>query len=152
MLDKTRLFLDRLFAGSADGQAEAPDSGIRLAVAALLVEVLKADYDASDEERDQVLTSIGNLFELDQVERTDLFEFANRVAERAHDLHQFTARINDAFSAEQKLRLLEQLWRVARADDLVHKYEEHLIRRVADLLHIPHSGFITAKLRSERPV
>ena len=46
------------------------------------------------------------------------------------------------------MQLLEALWRVARSDEIVHKYEEHLIRRVADLLHVPHSGFIAAKLRA----
>jgi hypothetical protein len=50
--------------------------------------------------------------------------------------------------AAEKLQLLEALWRVARADATVHKYEEHLIRRIADLLHMPHSSFITAKLRA----
>jgi uncharacterized tellurite resistance protein B-like protein len=44
--------------------------------------------------------------------------------------------------------LLEALWRVAQADAIVHKYEEHLIRRVADLIHVPHRGYIAAKLRA----
>ena len=51
-------------------------------------------------------------------------------------------------SDEEKVALLEALWRVAQADAIVHKYEEHLIRRVADLIHVSHRGFIAAKLRA----
>ena len=61
------------------------------------------------------------------------------------------AAVNRACSEAEKLRLVEQLWRVANADSVIHKYEEHLIRRIADLLHIPHRAFIVAKLRAAEP-
>jgi uncharacterized tellurite resistance protein B-like protein len=78
---------------------------------------------------------------------------AEREIERSHDLYQFTSQVNRSYSDADKLQLLEQLWRVAMTDDVVHKYEEHLIRRIADLLYVPHSGFIAAKLRAaaDRP-
>jgi len=79
-----------------------------------------------------------------------LVEEAERHIDKSHDLYQFTSQINRAYSEHEKVRLLEALWRVADADATVHKYEEHLIRRVADLLHVPHSGFIAAKLRAVR--
>jgi uncharacterized tellurite resistance protein B-like protein len=66
----------------------------------------------------------------------------------AHDLHQFTSEINRALAHDEKLRLVEQLWRVARVDEVVHKYEEHIIRRIADVLHVSHRVFIAAKLRA----
>jgi uncharacterized tellurite resistance protein B-like protein len=134
------------------GGAAADDPARRahsrdLAVAALLVEVLRADYDASEDERRQVLDSIRGLLDVDAVECAELLAAAERQVDRAHDLHQFTAAVNGAFTHAEKLGLVEQMWRVAHADATVHKYEEHIIRRVADLLHVSHREFIAAKLR-----
>jgi uncharacterized tellurite resistance protein B-like protein len=128
---------------------EEPTQGRNLAVAALLVEVLRADYDASSTERRQVLESIAGLLGLDAAACEALLTGAEHRVDRAHDLHQFTSQLNDGLSHGEKLALMEQLWRVARADEVVHKYEEHLIRRVADLLHVSHREFIAAKLRAD---
>jgi uncharacterized tellurite resistance protein B-like protein len=133
----------------AQREAEAdPVHGLRLAVAALLVEVLRADYEIGREERLQVVASISRLLGLAEDESAALVAEAERHIDRSHDLYQFTSQVNRAFGDAEKMQLLEALWRVARADATVHKYEEHLIRRIADLLHMPHSSFITAKLRA----
>lgn len=133
------------------GRTEDPGddaTGLPLAVAALLVEVLRADYDVAAEERRQVVASVSRLLGLGAEESAALVEEAERHIDRSHDLYQFTSQVNRAYGDAAKLQLLEALWRVARSDATVHKYEEHLIRRIADLLYVPHSGFITAKLRS----
>jgi uncharacterized tellurite resistance protein B-like protein len=151
VIKSTRSLLDRLLRPDDPQTDQATDDALKLAVAALLVEVVQADFETSIVEREQVLGSLALLLELDPDARAALLELASREIDQAHDLHQFTSRVNEGFTPERKLLLLEQLWRVARADQRVHKYEEHLIRRIADLLHVPHSAFITAKLRSERP-
>ena len=134
--------------GAGSPAAGLAEAGPSLAVAALLVEVLRADYDVAPAERRQVMTSVAALLGLGPEETQALVEEAERHIDQSHDLYQFTSQINRAFSEAEKVRLLEALWRVADADLTVHKYEEHLIRRVADLLHVPHSGFIAAKLRA----
>jgi uncharacterized tellurite resistance protein B-like protein len=135
--------------GNAPAEDEAAQEHARnLAVAALLVEVLRADYDVAEEERRQVLESIREVLGLDIAECEALLASADWMVDGAHDLHQFTSHLNRTLSHAEKLQLLEQLWRVAQADDTVHHYEEHLIRRVADLLHVSHREFIVAKLRS----
>jgi uncharacterized tellurite resistance protein B-like protein len=134
------------------GVGEGDEDPVRdrdLAVAALLVEVLRADYDTSFGERRQVIESIGSLLKLDNAACEALLADAEENVDRAHDLHQFTSRLNDSLSHSEKRALMEQLWLVAHADGVVHKYEEHLIRRVADLLHLSHREFIAAKLRAE---
>ena len=134
--------------GVAKGGDEDPGEARNLAVAALLVEVLRADYDASPAERRQVLDSAARLLELDPARCEALLAGAERQVDGAHDLHQFTSELNRQLSHPEKLELMEQLWRIAQADDVVHKYEEYLIRRVADLLHVSHREFIAAKLRA----
>ena len=133
--------------GAGDPSAATSEVGLNLAVAALLLEVLLADYDVAPAERQQVMVSVSALLGLGADESRALVQEAERHIDRSHDLYQFTSQVNRTFSEAEKVRLLEALWRVANADLMVHKYEEHLIRRVADLLHVPHSGFIAAKLR-----
>lgn len=149
MLKSVRERVRRYLAGEdVPGPDESPDRR-SLAVAALLVEALRADFEISAEERRQVVASLQRLLGLDREAGGALLAAAEQHIDRSHDLYQFTSAINRAYSAQQKLQLLEELWRVAHADEQLHKYEEHLIRRIADLLHVPHSGFIAAKLRSQ---
>jgi uncharacterized tellurite resistance protein B-like protein len=150
MLSAARDFFDRyLSPGRAGTENESAEEQLRLAVAALLVEVVRADATIEPTERQQLLRSIANVLQVEPAVGAELLALAEHEAEQAHDLFQFTSRINRHYSPEQKQRLVEQLWQVARADAIVHKYEEHLIRRVADLLHVPHSSYIAAKLASE---
>ena len=130
------------------GAGTDPAQSVDLAVAALLVETLRADYEVGADERKAVVAAVARLLGLTSAESESLVTNAEREIDKAHDLYQFTSQVNRSYSDADKLLLLEQLWRVAMADDVVHKYEEHLIRRVADLLHVPHSGFIAAKLRA----
>ena len=62
------------------------------------------------------------------------------------DYYQFTTLINSNYTLEQKVSLVDRLWRIAYANETLHKYEEHLVRKIADLLYVPHSAFIAAKL------
>ena len=136
-----------------DPASTDPNQALSLAVAALLVELLRADYAVATGERAAVVAAVGRLLHLTADASEALVADAEREIDKSHDLYQFTSQVNRSYSDADKLQLLEQLWRVAMADDVVHKYEEHLIRRIADLLYVPHAGFIAAKLRAaaERP-
>jgi uncharacterized tellurite resistance protein B-like protein len=137
--------------GAGQGAGGPAEMGTSLAVAALLVEVLRADYEVGPVERQQAMASVAALLGLQPEATRALLDEAERHIDKSHDLYQFTSQINRSYSEADKVRLLEALWRVADADLAIHKYEEHLIRRVADLLHVPHSGFIAAKLRATGP-
>jgi uncharacterized tellurite resistance protein B-like protein len=143
-----KAWITRNLGGMPEEDEAAREQARNLAVAALLVEVLRADYDVAVDERRQVVESIRGTLGLDDAQCEDLLAEAEQRVDRAHDLHQFTAEINRELSHEEKLRLVEQLWRVAAADSAVHKYEEHVIRRICGLLHVSHREFIAAKLRA----
>jgi uncharacterized tellurite resistance protein B-like protein len=143
-----KAWITRNLGGTAGEDGAARIQARNLAVAALLVEVLRADYDVAGSERRQVIESIRGMLALDEAQCAELLTEAEQQVDRAHDLHQFTTEINRAFGHEEKLQLVEQLWRVAQADAIVHKYEEHIIRRIADLLHVSHREYIGAKLRA----
>ena len=147
MLDSIRKFFREHMAPDPEADAAAAASRARVAAAALLVEVVRSDSEFSEAERAAVLDAAGRKFGLDRQESEALVALAEAEAQEAHDLYQFTSLINASFSAEQKAKLVEELWRVAWSDDVLHHHEEYLIRKVADLIHVPHSAFIVAKLR-----
>ncbi|MEE4246057.1 MAG: TerB family tellurite resistance protein [Kangiellaceae bacterium] len=145
MLDKLKVFFDQFLAVS-DESPENIEHALRVAAAVLMIEVMKMDFEIKDEEQEQILLLLKQEFELTQQEADALYEVATDKALFATDFHEFTSILNDHYNIEQKLRLIRLLWKVALADGKVHAYEEHLIRRIADLLHLRHSEYIQAKL------
>ncbi len=101
--------------------------------------VARSDHNYSDAERQTVLASVQNKFGLSAAEAQEVLALAEAESREAHDIFQFTSKIDASFSPEQKVRLIEELWRAAYADSVLHEYEEHLIRRIADMLHLSHS-------------
>ena len=115
------------------------------AVAALLMEVMLADYEIDEKEERQIKLFLREISDLgDDIDV--LYAEARSGVDQANDLYQFTKVINDIATLEQKALLLKGLWRVALADGDIDAHEDHRIRRISELLFIPHSEFIQAKL------
>ncbi len=131
------------------GEADR-EHALQLAAAVLLVEVMRADAGLGTAERVAVVAGLRGKFPLladDELAR--LVELAEAAARDAHDLHSFTSRINDGFAMEQKVRMIEAMWRVAYADGHLSAHENHVVWRIADLLHVPHGAYIGAKMRAK---
>lgn len=148
MLKAVRDFFERNVQGGLAEQSEAErEHAYQLATAALLMEISRADREIDAVERDAVVGAVRKAFGLEIAETDALVELAEQEAEDATSLYEFTRLINDNFDDRQKQHVVEMLWQVAFADGNADKYEEHLIRRIADLIHVPHKGFIRAKLK-----
>ena len=78
----------------------------------------------------------------------ELLRCAERERADSTDYYQFTSLINDEYDAARKAELIELMWRIAYADDALHRYEEHLIRKIAGLIYVPHQEFIRTKLEA----
>ncbi len=126
---------------------ETREHGLRLATAALLMEMTRADFESSAEERALVVDLMQHEFDLSAEETRELADLALQEAREAISLYQFTGLINDHLSPQEKVRVVEMLWQVAFADRMLDKYEESLVRKVAELLYVPHRDFIQAKHR-----
>lgn len=151
MLRTIQQFFDRQLSAfeRPDADREAAEHGLELATAALLVEMTRADASSDAAERRAVLDAVRRAFRLDPHETEELVALAEETVEDATCLYQFTRRLNDELSAEARRHVIELLWRVAFADGRLDKYEEHLVRKVADLLYVPHSEFMKARHRVE---
>jgi len=128
---------------------KADEHQLQLATAVLLVEVMRAEPTFSEEEGDAVLMALRGKFELQDDELERLLELAHDTARVAHDYQGFTAQLNQRFSQQQKIRVIEAMWQVAYADGHLDVHENHVIRKVAGLLHVTHGEYIAAKMRAE---
>lgn len=122
-----------------------------LAIAVLLLETARADFEHADEEIAAARQILAGMFALDAAGLDALIVQATAEARRAVSLHAFVAELNASLDAAAKRDLIAALWRVAHADGRLHPQEEHLIRRLADLLHVPHHEFVRQKLATGRP-
>ncbi len=131
-------------------EAESADSGhaLRLATAALLVEMSRQDDTIHEAEREMVARALRSKFELSAEEVTELYSLAEAEAKEAIDYYQFTSLLKEHFSPAQKEKVVELLWQVAAADGHIDKYEEHMVRRIAELLYLTQTEFIRAKHRA----
>jgi len=125
------------------------EHSLQLATAVLLVEVMRADPQLGPQERLAVVAALRQKFSLEDDELSRLVELAEQAARTASDFHQFTSVINDGFSQEQKIRIVEYMWEVAYSDGHLDAHENHLISKVAGLLHVTHGEYIAAKLRAK---
>jgi len=123
------------------------DQQLRLATAALMIEMMNQDDRVQPSELDTVKRTLKNRYDLDEQEAESLFELATEAARNSTDYYQFTSLIKDNYSLEQKVQVVEFLWGVAYADGKLDTYEEHMVRRIAELLYVPHKDFIQAKHR-----
>ena len=129
--------------GTATNEVE--QRALELACAALMFEVARADFAVEEVEQETVTRQLTEQFSLSADEVSTITEVAVEQADAATCLFEFTRTLNELASAEQKRKLLAMMWRVAMADHALSQYEEHVIRKVADLLYLPHSDFIAAK-------
>lgn len=147
MLNKLTDFLSSIVApASAEGR---PEHTLQLATAVLLIEVMRSDADNTEEEQTAILNILKERFGLTDAEVAQLAELGHRTAAAANDLHQFTSLINRELELLEKLRIVEYLWQVVYADGKISAHENHLMRRLVDLLHIPHGDNIAAKMQAK---
>lgn len=133
-------------------QETEPERLVALAASALLLEVAWADHEISGRELALIEHQIGAQFGIGPEDVRELVAEARRDHEQSVDLYGYTRIINDHWDEPRKFELVRALWRLALADEQLHRYEEHTIRKIADLIHVGHRRFIEAKLGARAEV
>lgn len=122
---------------------------VQLAAAVLLVEVVRVDGSLDASERAAAVAALHERFALAPQALDELLRHAQDSARAAYDYQHFTGQINDAFSQEDKIRLVEAMWQVAYADRHIDANENHAISKIAGLLYVTHGEYIAAKMRAK---
>ena len=153
MLQTVKQFFECFLNPDNEDGSKTQQQKVQMACAALLLEISAADQHSSEAELALLHTILRETFQLDEPALEQLSRLAQQEAKSATSLYQFTSLVNTGFNYPQKTALLEQLWLMAFADNRLDSHEEHLIRRIADLLHLTHGDFIRAKFaaRAAKP-
>ncbi|KXS52257.1 MAG: hypothetical protein AWU57_3358 [Marinobacter sp. T13-3] len=141
--------LKQLFAAPEEEPVEPDAHQLAVAATALMVQLSRVDNDEDERELEVIVDCAVKAHQITLEEARDILDDALNHAEDATSLYEFTGRINEYLDQVQKQALLTSIWRVALADGRIDKYEEHLIRRMADLLHLNHREYMQARHQAE---
>ena len=119
---------------------------INNACAALLIETALADKVFNEEEMISMKQTLNKVYKVDEQDIEELINESKKKVSESTSLYEYTRLINDLCNYEDKIRLISNLWSIAFADKHLDKYEEYLIRKISDLLHVSHKDFIQQKL------
>ena len=124
-------------------------SSLDKACSALLIEVAYADKVFDESEINSLKDSLKETYNIDEEIIHELISDAKKTVNESTSLYEYTRVVNDEFNYSDKLELLSRIWKLAFADGNLDKYEDHLIRKISDLIHISHSDFIKIKLENK---
>ncbi len=149
MLERLQKKLESLFDGTdSEDAAVDEEHAIRLAAAALLVEVARADFEFDADEREALERLLRRHYRLSEEEAALLREEADRRVDRSVSLFEFTRTLHERLDDRQKSELMGRLWAVAFADGRLDKYEDAMVHKIGELLYVPRSEVMRRKLQA----
>lgn len=122
----------------------------RLAAAALMIETARADNRIDQRELEAIASRLRTLFDLDKDGAEALIKLARERVSDSAGLDEFTSALNNHYDLPEKVKLIEDMWRIAFTDGQADEFEQHLLSKVASLLYVPHNDYIAAKLRARK--
>ncbi len=141
--------LDRLLSIFVETEdTSGPHLSVELAAAALMLEVIWADHEIKEDEIGELQNHLTRIFAIDDHQFAGILSETQTLHDESVGLHQFTTALNDFLDPNKKYEIVSALWRIAYADEQLDILEEHIIRRISDLLYVSHKDFIRAKLEA----
>ena len=145
-------FFKKIFQNEESEEPTIDDKTSIKACVALLLETSMADEILDESELMALKNTLQKDFQINEDEIDELIDLAKENVEDSTSLYEFTRDINDNFDAAERVKLIESMWKIAYADGNIDKYEEHLIRKVSNLIYVAHSDFIKAKLSAKEQI
>ena len=140
-------FLDALSpANTATPETSTPDR-VPLATCVILLEAAHIDDEFTEEERTHIFSVLKSRYSLSDDEVHELMNNANQARENATDLWKFTHQINTTYSNEDKLAILDEVWRLFYSDGKLDGHEDHLAHKLQNLLNLNHKQLIDSKVK-----
>ncbi len=139
-------FIKKFFNNNETSDSTNPKQKIQIATAALFIEIAKSDNHFSKEEFIIFKNIIKEMFNLKDEELEELLDLTEERIIKSVSLYEFTDVINNHFNENEKFELVKNLWKLIYADNVLNKYEEHLIRIISNNLKLSHRDMIAAKL------
>ena len=150
MISKFKQFLEEKISNKSVKESDSVEKQLQIATAALFVEMSLADFESAPEEEASIRAALTEAYALTGEELEEVMSLASEKMEASSCLYEFTRLINQHYEPQQKYHVVKLLWRVAYADGRLDKYEEQLIRKVADLIFVPHKEMMKAKHQEKK--
>ena len=145
-------FFKKIFQAEESEDPTLDDKTSTKACVALLLETSMADEILDESELMALKNTLQKDFQINEDEIDELIDLAKENVEDSTSLYEFTRDINDNFDAAERVKLIESMWKIAYADGNIDKYEEHIIRKVSNLIYVAHSDIIKAKLSAKEQI
>ena len=126
-------------------QADDDVNPVEMAAAVLLIEMARADFEQADLENATIIELLQEYFVMNLEDANELFDEAEEIADNSISLHEFTRTLHETLNDEAKNEIIEMLWRLALVDDSLDRYEDYLVRKIADLLYVSNSNVLRIK-------
>jgi uncharacterized tellurite resistance protein B-like protein len=151
MLDIVKRFFNKATAEVSKDANQNTEHDICVATCALFVEIARIDEKFTDAEMETILSILKEKYGLPQDHADALIAEAEKELEKSVDLWQFTKLINENYSKEEKIEIIETLWRIVYVDGKMDQHEHYLMNKLQNLLRLTHDQLITAKLKVLHP-
>ncbi|MGB5746796.1 MAG: TerB family tellurite resistance protein [Desulfobacterales bacterium] len=145
MLDSLKRFFSPSVSGGAVDSGRDTEHDVRIATAALFLEMARIDEKFTAEEMDTILSILKETYGLSREHADALVAEADKELEDSVDLWQFARLINKNYSIDEKMQIIETLWRMVYVDGKMDAYEHYLMNKLKNLLHLSHDQLIGAK-------
>ena len=149
MLESMKSFFREKMVLPQGNRAPSGEKAIQIATCAVLLEAATADNELSKEEMDHIHGALRHLYGIGKDDVQPLFEMTREKSKEAVDIWQFTNLINQNYDTEQKMLLMEHVWRVILADGTLDQFEDYIARKLKPLLRLEHKQWIDARLRAK---
>jgi len=134
----------------AESEPGADTERIRVATCVLLLQMARSDNEFTDAERETITVLLKKDFGLSDELAAELLDLSHKKLEESVDLWQYTNLIKKDYSLEEKIRVIESIWKVVYADGKLDPHEDYLVHKLSQLLGLSHKQLIDAKLRVRR--
>ena len=145
MIKKIRNIFSKLETDDYDNNTQ---EDVNITCAALLIETAYADKTLEKDEINSLRSCLQEVYGLEEHIVESLIIESEASIKNSTSLYEYTKPLNDNLNYKEKLLLINTMWKIAYADNSLDKYEEHLIRKIAGLLYIDHTDFISEKLKA----
>lgn len=123
------------------------DRSLMVAACALLLEMAAIDGPFTDEERESIVASLKKEYGLPDATVDAIVTLSFKEVQHSVDLWQFARTINEHYSADERIRIMEMIWKVVYADGTINEHEDYLAHKMGNLLRLSHHQLMEAKLR-----
>ncbi len=150
MIDLLKKVFGKTESTNSSGEVPTPNHDTRVAACALFLEMAGIDGEFSEEEKHRIISILKAKYHLSDEYVAALMVAAGEELNRSLDYWQFTNLINQHYTDEEKIEIVEMAWQIVYVDSKLDKNEDYLMHKFSKLLQIPHRQFIEAKLKAKR--